>query len=870
MRNINANALAEIQTVYGLESILIVRVFWDGTAFDYADKAVPSENVEGKILELSGLEDSVTLKGGSVTTSLTVTLDDTDGTLKDIINYNDVHKRRVQVFQWFGGRPKSDAFMLFDGQINTPMSWNEGQRQFTFTVVSIIENYELGFSFEEGRFPDVPANLIGKAWPMVFGNVLKVPALQITESPTGILAEGFCVVYDEVYEAEINDLLFKSNQAYRLALDYANAATGASYIAGKYIDGFSDDMNPPDNIDTYNQYMGTYTQMMQQANNYVAEWTNLFLEAQRVIRDRDEKKEFERFAVRVASKNFPRGRDVVIELASSRFVVRFDGVQMTIVGEVEILDKLPPQVYLARITDTTTSRRYDSTQKKVKFKWFDGGSKILVIDQPMYYIAAAGDVTINGVFAKTRGITTRIPDSMYTIQKRVFTNTIGNNLVATVVRLNQPLTTLRDANNEQIWEGDDIHCDITSDVVGNWGAIVYWATALYTNLGIDTTSFNQVQAETLGQPMNFCVLDRKNTLDFIKDLCFQARVSVWINDQQLFFRYMPRQPTPIASLTMANVVEDTLVITCDDTENLLTKLIARWLYEYNQPGQNTVITRYNVERYGVREAEYDYFAYNHIDLVRRSLQFWAFRLGTTWKHIQFETFLDQLKIEANDPVEIDGFGGLVTTVPVVGIVESAIYDSATNKIKISMWLPVRWGEMESAIFAYPADVTEIYGDQYLEYYTGNPFQDVKDDGFTVEAKGALSVQMSTYDPNHFPINDNEPTPTDPATTSTALTNTSVRYDRPSTIFRANDEVLYDLKPGPIISLPSTTSGNTDFGTVKGFVKDDKYLVELIGGKTVVVKQGLIHPDYKVVNGTPVVVILKNDVYYMQAPVWANE
>jgi hypothetical protein len=45
--------------------------------------------------------------------------------------------------------------------------------------------------------------------------------------------------------------------------------------------------------------------------------------------------------------------------------------------------------------------------------------------------------------------------------------------------------------------------------------------------------------------------------------------------------------------------------------------------------------------------------------------------------------------------------------PIKCIVERADYDSASNRIKMELWTPVRSGEQVTYDFAYPADVNEL-------------------------------------------------------------------------------------------------------------------------------------------------------------------
>src|SRR5690606_33202214 len=123
MRNLSANALAKIQTALGTEPVVVIEVSWgtDAASEFYADKAIPSANVTGRVLQVSGLDEAVQVSGGAQSTQISVVLSDHDGHLKAIFDAQDVHKKSVKVWQWFTGLDFADKFLLFAGQINSPV-----------------------------------------------------------------------------------------------------------------------------------------------------------------------------------------------------------------------------------------------------------------------------------------------------------------------------------------------------------------------------------------------------------------------------------------------------------------------------------------------------------------------------------------------------------------------------------------------------------------------------------------------------------------------------------------------------------------------------------------------------------------------------
>jgi hypothetical protein len=208
MRNISAAGLTKLATQLGTEPINIIEIDWytqsDGTAATqtYSDKDLTIGNtfIPGKIIEISQIDDVVDIVlTNSSTAQVNITLDDTDGSIKNLFNNYDLHLQPVRVYQWFAGLALSDRFLVFSGNINTPVSWSERDRTVKINAVSTLENQEVGFSPEQGQFPWLPSTMCGKSWPMIFGTVQDCPATQITRvaEAVSITPIGFTAGMDQ-------------------------------------------------------------------------------------------------------------------------------------------------------------------------------------------------------------------------------------------------------------------------------------------------------------------------------------------------------------------------------------------------------------------------------------------------------------------------------------------------------------------------------------------------------------------------------------------------------------------------------------------------------------------------------------------------
>lgn len=874
MRDINASALAAISAEFGLEAVNIVRIWWtDSNYTDYSDKREGLEvfGVQGKVLSISGLDNIISLDKTAASGSISVQLDDSDGSLRGVTNSLDLHKRPCQVLQWFTGRPLSDAFVLFSGRINTPMSWNEGDRTFDFTIVNEIENLELGFSLEEGLFSAIPATAYGKAFPMVFGTALRVPAMMLSESPAGITAQGFAWVFDDEYRNEINAILDSMAEAFRMAQFLYQAHIGTERLAASYRDGVDGPFSPPDDQSTYESLHQAAQQYYAQYVQYMDQFRTFQLQANAAQDEYDQKKAYARRQIVIASENFPRGVPCYVEINGNRFLVQFDGVVMNILDYIEPPNNAPEPRFFMRYDRTEVVQETQTSKSREKFRWYDAGSKIRVISIPLYYIACIGlNSTVVTVYARQKGVRVRVPNNLYTIQKVNFTNGLGHTVWANVVVVTQPLTTLYDLEANPLYESDDIWCDIISEVPGNFISIMLWTIMNFTTLTADAASFAAVAPHVVNNPMNFMILDRKNTLDFIKELCYQARVAVWVDNGVVKLRYLPIEPTPAETITPEDVLEGTLQITCDDTEEIITKTVAKWkgIYDLEQP--NRIIVRYNVAKYGVQEEEYDYYAFQTGELVQRAATYWAIRRGNTWKRLNLKTHIGKLRLEAQDAVLLSGFNGMFSRNDVVGIVESCSFDSADNSVSLSVWLPIRWGEFDPYYFAYPANISAFAGQGVPEFRTGNPFEGVTNLGFEQAVRSTFWSVGPQPPLSSRPgrIDDQPPE----VTFNTALSNVELIFGRPTGLEDANDRTDTTLLDPPAVTVETDVKGNADFGVITGASADGKnYAVQLVGSSNkIVARQYLIANGYRIPNDTPVVVIKKNGNWYMQSPVWALE
>lgn len=803
---------ASVQTLLSggpFEPINVLKIYWSPTPTLYADKSVPAHNIKGKILELSEIEDVKDLNKSILDLQFTVTLNDTDGEFKQIISNRDITKVKVELYQWFTEVPFGDSFMIFTGEIASPITYSDGAERITFTVLNKLEDREFGFSAEEGDFEYLPPNMVGKAWPIVFGQVASVPLPQIGEGPSVVIADGFGIVNDPAWDAELAQLraqllLAQTNQRNAFAVGIMEA-----YRSTQFDDPFGFEQigvtNDPSQARSHRE---ASQQAFATAAQYAVDVQTISAELASKLAEKKEQESFERQSVRLSGSNVPNNTPLTF---------RLNDVTITGVVTGNNILSMSSQVVNESVNNTrtsflTTNTNTLGTQKTDtlgdKFYWIDAGTKLLIKNFPLSYVVSAIPVTVVAVKAKQNGVYVKVPTSYYAVEYPTYTSTItGQSLQPTIVRLYEPLTSKNDDKNGVRWDNDLIYADTVSSVGPNVVDIIKWIIDNYTTLSYDTVSFAHVRTLVDRYSANFAVTERKNTIQLIREIAYQARCSIWTNDEKFYIRYQPEEPTPIDTLTLDDVELSSLELFSETTEDLITKYIATWRPSLDITTPFEITYRYNIEKYGIQEGGADFYIYNNVESVKKSAEYWVIKQSNAFKKIRFTVSYEKIALETFDAVTIDFNLPWIVSTSVVGIVERAVLDTTTHKVTLEVWLPVRLGENTKYVFATPKNVIEKYprtDDPNVR--TGNPLQGVR--GSLVNKSTFLgpapSVYIGTnYAPDDFfgnaagrntVIADANDSSRNFSSVWTMLNPVELVFNRPTNLVRYNDGSRYDVKP----------------------------------------------------------------------------
>ena len=764
MRSISPAGLAKLATRYGNESITIIEVDWAvGRAHSYADRDVSS--IPGRIIDVGDLDNVIGVSNNNSSQSLAVTLDDTDGTIKAIFDGYDIHKRDVRVYQWFEGLALTDKFLLFAGKVSSPIVWNERDRTVKFTVISQLEDKEIGFSAEEGQFPYLPADLVGKAWPMIFGTVQDCPALQINKAVTGITLTGVGIIsgqsiyLDRTATEDSNTYISTRNQLIPLAAQTSLASYAGILWEGvdnKQAEQFQEQASQ--GSAQFNKIVATYFKNLECAAlkraNQIAE-ANSCGNGQNPIRI-------------LGGEDFPQGVTITLDINGGQFTGYFNGqlfyatsrynpagdadAAAAAKSDSEICPPDPsiPQPFRNEISvpcswlhhdpctvvaeGYTTPPNDDSNAIQdpiLQQFWADAGARVLMhSDEILTYIVSITPGTVLAVKAmRTLSGVQRlidVPSSLYTVVTQVY-----GTVTAVQIILPRPLSTLTTAEiqttcgdtattvttENQGWS-DDLYVTFQSSVGPDIIDILEYIIDNYTDLDYDGDSFEYCRTKLTPFPANFPLLERKNTIEVLRDIAFQSRCAILLTNGIFYLRYLPEKPTGemlVDEITVADMdAEAGVEVSLTPTEDLVTKMIVKWRISW-APDENeyvneadkhekTMILRHNIERYGTQEQEYDWYIFNQPDIILKCATFWLIRLSRTWKCIAFRVFLNKLNLETFDAVTFSPTGYLASE-PVTVLVSKAAYNSANNCVEMECQTPVRAGTLVEDQFFWPADLS---------------------------------------------------------------------------------------------------------------------------------------------------------------------
>lgn len=713
-RNFPDAILAEIRKQFGAEPMLAVEVEWaEGTPVAYADQKLDNaEYPYPKLVSIGRFDSTRIVKGGSDSQEVNVVLDDVDGSIREIIDSHDIHLNKASVYLAFQGVPYAAKALMFEGNINSPLVWDEGARTFSFNILSKIESLEAGFTMEDGNFEFVDPKQQNKAWPLVFGEICNMETVPVTALRKGFLGEGV-----GVKDPTIEDRLCQARKLQCPTKEDATAADGS--VAG--IGG----ENP--NFEFRNVRQGKVDPAcVQRRFNKICEvLTEKFQQEQYVKTS---------FVVR-GGNDFPQNQKITILINEVRYEGTMNGEVFTVLQvfhpDLDEIDNPPcvdiegpkwgwrpksdiedqPQVP-AECADGNSANDFDTDLvsgsgyswdyfnlfERTRFIWLPPGTDVFLAEEAeQIHIVSLLPGTVTQVaayrnFADT-SLLMEIDTDLYTVETVDYG---GYDVVE--LHLTKPLSTIQDED----WD-DEVFVSFTSSIGPSPVDIIQWLIETYTDFDIDTASFTSVKADLTEYPTSFFRKERPSVLQLIRDIAYQARCAVFIRDNTVFLVYLSKEPTSLRTLTEDDILTNSFRISHTNTEDLETRQTIKWnngeagVFK-DDPTEFEFTLKHNIPEYGLFDQEYDWFTMNIFEMVQKSATFWLIRKSKTWKHIEFETPITHLDLDVFDCVTINIAQFPTTKV----VIEESMYDADNNVMQFKAWTPILAGTDTEYIWAWPA------------------------------------------------------------------------------------------------------------------------------------------------------------------------
>lgn len=750
MRTFSSAIQTELNKQYSGEPMVIAEIAWDGDQFiAYTDRKLNGENYPFPyIISLGSFDTTTIISGSGDSQNVNIVLNDIDGTLRDILDTQDIHLKPVRLYLIFQGLSINSKALMFEGVINSPIVWNESDRTLSFTVFSKLEDTEAGFSMEDGNFPYIPPEDRGKSWPLVFGEVCNMQAVKVTALRKGYLAQGIGIP-DPTIDERLCQAYYLQCPLTTEILPVTSDAAGWSLSSpgvptAEEVQACNEAWASL-NIDTAN--IGFGSQYLNLCGGSVLYWPTVRTgkpDPQCVTRKQNEictilqeKQQQEQYVVNPftirGGENFPQGEEITIKIGEVRFIGIMTGESFLAtsrhhpdedrinnptctetpeagLGFREDDDYDNPPLSIAECESgggvynedvrggASASWEYYESFEKGSFIWLPSGSEVILSNESnLVHIVSLLPGIVNQVAAyRTYGDTsllTELDTSLYTVHLEDY-----GDYQTTEIWLDAPLSTIEG----ETWE-DDIYVSFTSTIGPNPISIIQWLIEKYTNYTVDSTSFTSVSSKLANYPNNFFIKARPNVLDLIRDIAYQSRCAIFIRDNIVYVTYLSEEPTSVRTLTEDDILLGSFFFEHSDTEDLETKHEISWREGetgINQDDETefSFTLKHNIPKYGVFSAKYDYYTYNIFELVEKSATFWTIRKGNTWRYIEFDTPVKHLDLDIFDCITIDT--GQFPTTKV--IIEEATYDADENKIHFRAWTPIRSGESSPYFWAWPS------------------------------------------------------------------------------------------------------------------------------------------------------------------------
>ncbi len=741
MRNLSTTLSDKISTKFGMSTTVFIGIDWNGGGETlYSSEA--SNKADKALLDLGNLDTTQVISGNGATQSVQVTLSDTNGMLSDILSRIDIHKRPAKVYLGFDGIDPDLSVVLLDGEVNSPIEWDEHARTLKFTIVNKIEGRLFGFAMEDGYFLRVPDRYRSKPWPFRYGETCAYPAVRVANGTTGVLTEGQGVLDPSldarICQAQNIDCPYvAAGEGVQSSVSTLNGAenitnainTWQSYEAftTDQFTKFGEDILPENS--TQSVYNANGTTGIQQKDPECERAA--FTELCQLLRSRANQLVFVQNTLNIfGGEKFPQGVETSIQIKDVNYTGTFAGEVFTILttnrqdaptsnpdcsaasdwslayrkaNESEpssLAECATPteELELVAVGGTAEAWRNLAGMESPGFTWLPAGTEVRLTDSATeVHVVSLTAGTVDTVYAyRTLGDEsqlTELPTDYYSIAYVDY-----GQFIATEIHIDRPLSSYKEK-----WE-DTIYCGFTALLSPNPALVLKSLIATFTDFTVDDESFDAAETLLANYPCNYYYAQKSNILTVLQKIAYEARCALTITDNVVKLTYLPLEPSSDRTITTADIMAGTFKYELTRTENLQTSVKTT----FNPSGASilksidptrTFTVENNVNKYGWTQGTNTYDTINNETQAIKTATFWSIRDSNTWKEASFTTTLEHLDVELYDCLTLD-----IPNYPnVKTVVKTMTVNPSRGTIDFTVWTPILSGSDVEYKWAWPAD-----------------------------------------------------------------------------------------------------------------------------------------------------------------------
>jgi len=737
VRTLTVAAQAKADTLLATEPIIIIQIDWTGGTeyYGYKTFTLGAWTVQGSITEFSAISSQGKQDVTGEVSSVSVTLDDSDGSLKTKVDTEIIEGKSCTVYHHYEGNAQSDATVILKGRIAGDTLWLEGERTLDFDIESYVEVENIGYAAEAGDFSDLWSEAEGVTWPFSFGTTLNTPALRVKNRPIGKLLYGINQNF-ATFEVEGGEEFPQSTSINLLIgqIKYTGTFSGETFTISTQNDAYHTTLGLGD----------------------------------RPVADSD------RFDASVLWLEYGETSNL-----KGLYCIINHGVYGWMVNKCIAQDGRKCRFLKPwRPADTILEVQIDSSSVIAETAPIPRGSwaETFVIENIAWYYETHWNIRagtpVNQEVSYTNLYVVNLIPSIEILDVYGYRNFDGERIFAPIPKsyyiknLSDTLGTespttlefpiaLEDYIGEE-WEGD-VYVSSRSTIGPNAANIIQYLLETYTSFSIDATSFASVSEALEKYPANFTVFDQPDALAICEDIAWQSRCALFIKNGTVYIKYLSIEPSINETLIESEVLLKTIRLGFTSTEDIYTRINATWKKNYSEEEnvERDYIYSNNIANYGLREFNREFTIYNIESLIILSAGFWGYRYSNSWRKIALDTPLVTLALENFDAVDYDL--NVLSSNTLIGILDLVNHNAVDNVIHLESELASKAGDVDGG----------NNPDEDSNYFTGDPGNPVNPSNPMPEDVGE-GLEEVEYEVPTQGQTDSDPN-SDPASSSSGTT-----------------------------------------------------------------------------------------------------